>query len=341
MSAGKQHFFIVILMLSCFFLSRKTLLAQYAPAPPNPNSTAIHLSDTSISFWANEIEVQRAWKNIADTTLGKASAGLAENALGKANAKIVSLGDGGSAILQFPFPIYNVNGYDFAVFENGFSPHNSNENEFFLELAFVEVSQDGNHFVRFDAQSAIDTTTQKGSFEATDCTQIHHLAGKYPLNYGTPFDLEELGLDSITHIKIIDVVGSIDTRYASYDVNGNKINDPYPTAFASSGFDLNAIGAINQVQKTTSTTIFSTTENSFQWQIFPNPLQSNSNLNVLLSSNENKNIQITIVDLNGRLVYNKKYTKNHLIAPKLLKAGIYFISLTCNDKVYTKKLLVY
>jgi len=41
--------------------------------------------------------------------------------------------------------------------------------------------------------------------------------------YGTPFDLEEmigiigLNVDSITHVKVIDVVGSINPLYASYD----------------------------------------------------------------------------------------------------------------------------
>ena len=46
-------------------------------------------------------------------------------------------------------------------------------------------------------------------------------------------------------IKIIDVVGSINESFATYDINGKPINDPYPTAFATGGFDLDAIGVIN------------------------------------------------------------------------------------------------
>jgi hypothetical protein len=48
-------------------------------------------------------------------------------------------------------------GYDFAIFENGF-PFGSGS--FYLELAFVEVSSDGKHFVRFNAISNTDTTQQ-------------------------------------------------------------------------------------------------------------------------------------------------------------------------------------
>ena len=77
------------------------------------------------------------------------------------------------------------------------------------------------------------------------------IAGKFELNYGVPFDLEELAdssnidIDEITHIRVIDVVGSINTEYASYDALGNIINDPWPTNFPSSGFDLDAVAVIH------------------------------------------------------------------------------------------------
>ena len=87
----------------------------------------------------------------------------------------------------------------------------------------MEVSSDGVNYFRFPATSYTDTTVQTGSFGSTDATKINNLAGKYRALYGTPFDLEELknenGLDvnNITHIKIIDVVGSIQNQYASRD----------------------------------------------------------------------------------------------------------------------------
>jgi hypothetical protein len=66
-----------------------------------------------------------------------------------------------------------------------------------------------------------------------------------------PFDLEELNnipdlnINSITHVKIIDVIGCIQDEYATYDSQGNKINDPWPTPFPSGGFDLDAVGVIH------------------------------------------------------------------------------------------------
>ena len=44
--------------------------------------------------------------------------------------------------------------------------------------------------------------------------------------------------------------------YASYDSQGNIINDPFPTPFETGGFDLDAIGVIHSfvgIQESTST----------------------------------------------------------------------------------------
>jgi hypothetical protein len=150
------------------------------------------------------------------------------------------------AVLTFNKPIFNGLGPDFAVFENGFSDD-------FLELAFVEVSSDGKHFIRFPSVSLIQNQTQTGPFDyGGKAEQLHNLAGKYQLFYGTPFDLEDLkgssaiDLDSITHVRIVDVVGSISSPFAQKDSKGNIINDPYPTVFGSSGFDLDAVGVIHE-----------------------------------------------------------------------------------------------
>src|SRR5690606_17752172 len=123
-----------------------------------------------------------------------------------------------------------------------------------LELAFVEVSSDGINFFRLAASSHTQDTSQISSVTGENYMKarcVNNLAGKYISNYGTPFVLQELsciaGLDinNITHVRIVDVVGSIG-EYASYDTAGNKINDPYPTNFPTGGFDLDAVGVIHQ-----------------------------------------------------------------------------------------------
>ncbi|MFA8434544.1 MAG: T9SS type A sorting domain-containing protein [Marinifilaceae bacterium] len=206
-----------------------------------------HKDDEQFIDWAINATLKPGYVNISDPSLGKADYGDVSNSLHKADGKIVSLGDGGEVVVSFSSPIVNGKGADFAVFENagkfGEDP--------FLELAFVEVSSNGKDFFRFPSVSLIPTDKQTGSFEGTNPALITNLAGKDLTFYGTPFDLDdlkgipELDLENITHVKLVDVVGSIDKSYASYDSKGNIINDPFPTPFNSSGFDLDAVGVIH------------------------------------------------------------------------------------------------
>jgi len=163
-------------------------------------------------------------------------------------APVLSLGDGGRVTLTFSPPVADGAGADFAVFENGFATTGT---AIFAELAFVEVSSNGVDFVRFPAVSCTPAATQTGTFGTLDPRNLHNLAGKYPAGYGTPFDLAELagspGLDinRITHVRLIDVTGDVN-GHGSRDSAGNWINDPFPTNFQTSGFDLDAVGVIHQ-----------------------------------------------------------------------------------------------
>lgn len=234
------------LLLVFLLCSSWSLLGQFAPAAGQAGSTAIAKDSSILVAWATGCSVQRGPMDVSQPNLGLASAGVATQATGAAgDGFTVSLGDGGSATLTFARPIKNGAGVDFAVFENAF-------NNTFLELAFVEVSSDGQHFVRFPAISNTDTTTQVGAFGAVDPSKLYNLAGKYKANYGTPFDLEELrdsaglNIDAITQVRLVDVVGSIQAAYASRDSRGFVVNDPWNTPFASGGFDLDAVGVIHE-----------------------------------------------------------------------------------------------
>jgi hypothetical protein len=95
-------------------------------------------------------------------------------------------------------------------------------------------------------------------FSLLNPTYLHNLAGKYRGEQGTPFDLGELPRDPkldlgrITHVRIVDVVGSINPAWGSYDSEGRIIKDPFPTRFESGGFDLDAVGVMNQVPEPAS-----------------------------------------------------------------------------------------
>lgn len=308
----KIYTLLLFLFTNCF-----SLYAQFAPAAGLSGSTAIHRDSGHYIDWASGCQVYRGLEDASDS-LGKiASYGVSTNVIGVSNGSVVSLGDGGIAILTFDTPIANGPGFDFSVFENSFS-------DTYLELAFVEVSSDGIKYVRFPAISNSDTQNQTGSFGNTNPTNINNMAGKYRVFWGTPFDLEELkdsvGLDisSITHVKIIDVVGSLNDSFCTYDSRGVKVNDPYPTAFESGGFDLDAVGVIHN--KTSLTSKNSYTLYSSIPTIFPVPATTSSQIQLTAHFL----FSYKVMDVNWKIIQQQnEFSKNHIL--NQLPAGIYFV----------------
>ncbi len=224
--------------LTTELLEDRRLLAAgpYAPAAGQFGSTAIAMDDPAIIAWATD------WKQYTPGTEVSATFQTPEKALGPAvgtSFDIVSLGRGGEITLQFDIPIRDGLGSDFAVFENSVT-------DTFLELAFVEVSSNGTDFFRFDTDSL--TASSVGGFGSVDPTNIDGFAGKYRQGFGTPFDLNDLAgvsadldVSAISHVRLIDIVGD----GSQTDSSGDTVYDPYPTV-GSAGFDLDAIGVINQ-----------------------------------------------------------------------------------------------
>ncbi len=314
-----------------FVLAGMPAFGQFAPPAGQTGTTAVHADSEVFIGWAIACTLERGWVQIGEPDLGKASFGIEEAALGKANLDVVSLGDGGMATLQFAYPIWDGPGADFAVFENSF-------NDTFLELAFVEVSSDGEHYVRFPSVSLTQTEMQVPTFGELDATDLYNLAGKYRGLYGTPFDLAELadssGIDinHITHIRIIDVVGSIESEFANYDALGNIVNDPWPTPFPTSGFDLDAVGVIHDSR---NLSIEAATDKTTQ--IGPNPcfdhirIQSNSGV---------AKTSIELFDKWGRLHISIQVQETeYYLDMSALPSGIYLIRVNAGDHIYTKKIV--
>jgi hypothetical protein len=190
---------------------------------------------------------------------------------------IVSLGDlsqadinagtpPGRITLSFTETIRDQNGYDFVIFENSFYV---DENQYFCEFGYVDVSSDNIYFARFPSVSL--TSGRVGPLGTVDITNVYNLAGKHPNNgnefTGTPFDLSEItnepnvinglvDLNSISYVRIVDVPGSGD-----YYDNARKLIDPYTwpdwdyfdanhpiydawVTIESGGVDLEAIGVL-------------------------------------------------------------------------------------------------
>lgn len=231
------------------------LWAQFAPAPGLPGTTAMHADSSAFVAWATDCVAEPGPMNITNPSAGTAGAGWpASNVIGypQGTMGVTCLGDGGRATVTFASPICNRPGPDFAVFENGFE-NAQMPGMYFLELGFVEVSSDGVNFFRFPAITYVQTETQLGGSGCINPTQIHNLASKYPAMYGTPFELDELPDDpllnknNITYVRVVDVIGNIDPEYCTYDSEGHRVNDPWPTPFASCGMDLDAVGVIHDL----------------------------------------------------------------------------------------------
>lgn len=323
------------LLIAALVIQYTSWTQSYAPPAGQAGSTAIHMDSSIFTGWATGIEVHRGYVYIEDTIFtangsNRASFGDPLNALGKANgnsADVVSLGDSGLAILTFDQPIMNGPGFDFAVFENSFSDD-------YLEFAFVEVSSDGNRFVRFPNHSEVQTQIQVHGFGLTDARRIHNLAGKYRAGYGTPFDLEELkdsvgiDLNAITHIKIIDVIGSIGLN-ATYDSYGNKINEPFSSPYESGGFDLDGVGVIHSYLSIHAASLTSI-------DFFPNPARNS----ISLSLQENMPAEIMIYSPLGKLVFAEKNISNNQHISFDLESGMYDVQLWIGKTVVHKKLLI-
>lgn len=305
--------FFALLFLSTGLLTQ----AQFAPRNGWVGSTAVPKDSSIIISWASGVQDHRGWLDIRYPDSGRVSAGLTDMALGKADGQAVSLGDAGWAVVSFSPVIVNGPGADFAIFENGFHIKPNSDSDF-LEFAFVEVSSDGQNWVRFPAQTANDTSIQLRTFDGSRATKVHNLAGKYTGGFGTPFDLEELkdsaGIDLtyIAYVRVIDVVGSLVDSLVSRDALGVKINDPFPTSFAQGGFDLDAVGVMHNQQFPNG---ISEIHGSAP---FPNPANAGSGI---LLADENTALNWCIYSLDGK----EMATGTTAVAGKEIGAGIYVV----------------
>lgn len=313
-----------------FMLIGSCASAQFPGPVGTLGTTAMHKDSSAFVAWAKLCKVTRGYQDISNTSLGYPAVGDSSSVPSKADGGVVSLGDGGVAVVTFSNPIANGPAYDFAVFENAF-------NDSFLELAFVEVSSDGINYFRFPPTSNLPITPQYTNDAAMDATKVDNLAGKYRSQYGTPFDLQELtgipqlNINAVTHVRIVDVVGSINSQYATYDKNNNVINDPWPTPFISSGFDLDAIGVINEaavgIEELGKNIVF---------LIYPNPSLDK----FVVHSWEFAEGSLKVLNVIGKEVLNGNLEHNYQSFDiSHLNPGIYFISIETKKGTNISKLI--
>lgn len=167
--------------------------------------------------------------------------------LGDLTAAQIAVGSpSGTITLRLEKPVRNLSGADFVIFENALVSQTNTGGAgiggVFGELAYVEVSANGVDFIRFPATSL--TAAAVGGYGSIDPTNVNNLAGKHVNasgnSWGTPFDLDQLGLSQIVAIRFVDIPGN----GAFKDAANRPIFDGWLT-FGSGGFDLEAVGSIS------------------------------------------------------------------------------------------------
>lgn len=228
----------VALGLMVTMLSPAALAGPYAGPTETGHAIDPGIPAESPRFveWAEAIDPQRT------AFAPRGSATISEtgfNSLGDLSAVEIANGESpGYLTVTFPTGIANGPGPDFAVFENGFVfPSDPN---LLAELAYVEVSSNGEDFVRFPAASQntqqSNTHGSGTNFVGYDATNIHNLAGKHASGYGTPFDLDDVvtdplvaegqvNLNDIQYVKLVDIPGN----GSFVDSNGHPIYDNWLT----------------------------------------------------------------------------------------------------------------
>ena len=152
---------------------------------------------------------------------------------------------------------------------------------------------------------------------------LYNLAGNLEKGFGAQFELIELsdidGLDlsNITHVKIIDVAGTINPQFGYINSYGNIINDPFPIAFYTGGFDLDGVAVLNQNTIDASSTVGKTL-----FSIYPNPEKSTVNITM------REDAWVSIYNMNGTLIYSEDLTEGVYqlnIETIGLSVGVYFL----------------
>jgi hypothetical protein len=185
--------------------------------------------------------------------------------------ELISLGEGGWIIVKMGRKIEDGPGVDFIIYENLLYWGGDYTNAY-TEAAVVDVSQDGETWVRFDFDFIIDGPTGPQGLPDTVPDNFIGFAGIEPTfancdpnndgNFddmidpldpeaggGDHFDLADTGLEWAAYIRITDT-GHIERNPGSemYDNDGDLINDGgnlLEVWDGIQGFDLDAVAVVN------------------------------------------------------------------------------------------------
>ncbi len=229
-------------------------------------------------------------------------------------AEICSLGFGGEIIVGFKgHYLYDGPGPDFIIFENVFI--NPLTKKMFVEPAVISVSQDGVNYIQFPynpetLEGCAGLTPTNGDQNPFD----PNLSG------GDKFDIADLGLSMISHIKITDI---------SEQIKNNKQHKYYDPII--SGFDLDALIGLFLPQTATAE---NPTENN-------QPLIQINDDYLTIIGGEGEFSNINVYDTMGRLLKTENIYGRKRIYIQDLPNGTYLAVVSGLFGSFVKKFIKY
>ncbi len=119
---------------------------------------------------------------------------------------------------------------------------------------------------------------------------------------------------AITHVKIVDVVGSVNPMFGSRDSKNNLINDPYPTPYPSAGFDIDAVGVLNSEALGLENVTLNVS-------IFPNPSTG------IFQVNTHGESRVEVYSLQGEILLQQNFVDSTKLDLTTYQKGMYFVVL--------------
>jgi hypothetical protein len=121
------------------------------------------------------------------------------------------------------------------------------------------------------------------------------------------------------------VIGSVNDSFGTRDSKGRIINDPWPTPFASSGFDLDAVAVVNG-------SLLNTQEIELAGvKVYPSLARVNEPIHI--SGQEDMSIEV--FNQRGQTILKTNETEIKLDA-----SGLYIFQVTLRDRVFTQKVVI-
>jgi hypothetical protein len=228
--------------------------------------------------------------------------------------ELLSLGFGGEIIVGFKdFVIEDQEGPDFIIFENAFQ--NPATKKLFVEPAKVSVSSDGVNFIEFQ----FDEETLIG------CAGITPTIGDgdpcHPESIGgDAFDLADLSLEYVSHIKITDISMLVKSN------TNHQYYDPIIT-----GFDLDAVVGLHLRERSNS--VEKSAQEKFKI--------SNISHNIISIESNLSDVFVTLFNISGSAIVEKNIRNYAIIDCSDLSAGVYFLRILYGDEIKIQKILVY